>query len=79
MKFDQDIIDELNILTQYDLANTEQGIKIHRDADAATIAATTRLFDKGLIDKDDGGYLTKMGRIASEHANSLIGLLIKNS
>ncbi|MBL4744625.1 MAG: TIGR02647 family protein [Cycloclasticus sp.] len=78
MKFNQDIIDELNILIQYDLSNTEQGIKIHGDAESAVINATSRLFKKGLIDKEDGGYLTAMGRIASEHAAGLTGLLLKS-
>jgi len=78
MKFNQDIIDELNILMQYDLSNTEQGIKIHHDANQATIAAAARLFDKGLTDKADGGYLTALGRTTAEHALSISGLLATN-
>ena len=42
MKFNQELIDELNILIQYDLSNTEQGIKIHHDASPATIDAAAR-------------------------------------
>ena len=78
MKFNQDIIDELNILIQYDLSNTEQGIKIHHDAAPATIKAAVRLFNKGLIDKKDGGYLTAIGKMAAEHAQSISGLLMAN-
>jgi len=78
MKFNQDMIDEINILTQYDISNTEQGIKIHHDANDATIAAAARLFEKGLTDKVDGGYLTSLGKTASEHAHALSGLLTVN-
>ncbi|KXJ50088.1 MAG: TIGR02647 family protein [Cycloclasticus sp.] len=78
MTFNQDIIDELNILIQYDLSNTEQGIKIHQDASKATILAAARLFEKGLTDQPDGGYLTSLGRTAAEHAHALSGLLMVN-
>ena len=78
MKFNQDMIDEINILTQYDISNTEQGIKIHHDASDAIIAAAARLFEKGLTDQSDGGYLTSLGKTASEHAHALSGLLMVN-
>jgi len=77
MKFDQKATDELNILIQYDLSNTQQGIKIHHEAEPDVISAAKRLCDKGLIDKNDGGYLTNMGRIACENAHSIYGLLLK--
>lgn len=75
MKFTTDTIDELNILLQYDLSNLEQGIKIHHEANPETIKAAARLFDKGLIDKHDGGYLTDLGRTSAEHAQALTTLL----
>jgi uncharacterized protein (TIGR02647 family) len=75
MTFSQDTLDELNILLQYDLSNTEQGIKIHHDASQSIIKAAIRLFNKGLIDKTDGGYLTPIGIKAAEHTQSLSGLL----
>ena len=78
MKFNQDMIDEINILTQYDLSNTEQGIKIHHDASKTAISAAARLFEKGLTDQSDGGYLTSLGKTASEHAQALSGLLTVN-
>lgn len=77
MKFDQKATDELNILIQYDLSNTQQGIKIHHDAEINIIEAAKRLHDKGLIDKPDGGYLTSMGHIACENAHSIHGILLK--
>jgi uncharacterized protein (TIGR02647 family) len=78
MKFNQAALDELNILLQFDLSNTQQGIKIHHDADQKFIIAVERLFNKGLIDKLDGGYLTSMGRIAAEHAQALTSLINKS-
>lgn len=76
MKLNQTVTDELNILLQYDLSNSQQGIKIHQDAEAGTIAAAERLFSKGLIDKPDGGYLTTIGRTAAEHAQASLKLLL---
>jgi len=39
------------------------------------IAAAQRLFSKGLITQEDGGYLTSLGRTASEHAQDLLRIL----
>jgi len=75
MKLNQNTLDELNVLLQFDLANTQQGIKIHNDADTSITGATARLFEKGLIDKIDGGYLTAIGRTTAEHAQAISGLL----
>jgi uncharacterized protein (TIGR02647 family) len=77
MKLDQGTLEELNLLLQFDLSNTQQGIKIHRDADTNVANAAERLFNKGLIDQVDGGYLTSMGRIAAEHAQALSNLINK--
>jgi uncharacterized protein (TIGR02647 family) len=77
MKLSNDTLEELNILLQFDLSNTQQGIKIHHDAGIPAVSAASRLFEKGLIDQEDGGYLTSMGRIACEHATSLTRLLLK--
>ena len=78
MKLDQDTLDELNVLLQFDLANTQQGIKIHHDTEPNVISAVKRLFNKGLVDKLDGGYLTSMGRIATEHVQALTNLINKS-
>lgn len=77
MKLDQQTLDELNVLLKFDLANTQQGIKIHHDAEPNIINAVERLFEKGLVDKSDGGYLTSMGRIATEHVQALTNLINK--
>lgn len=66
---------ELDILIQYSLDSTQQGIKIHSSADEESIEAVERLFDKGLVTAVDGGYLTELGRKAAEHAQALILML----
>jgi len=69
-------IDEINLLAQYNLANTHEGLKIHqRQADANTIAAAERLYQRGLTTMDDGGYLTSLGLDAAEHAQHLLTIL----
>lgn len=75
MRYNQALMDELNLLLHFDLDTTQQGIKVHHDADPAVIAAAARLHDKGLITLRDGGYLTDLGREATEHAQALLGLL----
>jgi uncharacterized protein (TIGR02647 family) len=55
--------------------STQQGIKIHKTADPAIIAATRRLHAKGLLTQADGGYLTSLGRDAAEHAQAALTIL----
>ena len=76
MPYTPDITAELNILARFNLSTTQEGIKIHSSAAPDVIAATERLFNKGLISQADGGYLTELGRNAAEHAQSLL-LIIK--
>jgi uncharacterized protein (TIGR02647 family) len=45
-----------------------QGIKIHNNADPALVNAAQRLFEKGIVDQHDGGYLTNLGHDLAEHA-----------
>lgn len=61
-----DLVDEMNTLLLYNITNTQEGIKIHTSAEASKIAAAKRLFNKGLITQEDGGYLTVLGREATE-------------
>lgn len=75
MQFTQDNLEELNILVRYKLTTTLEGIKVHKTATPATIEATRRLFQKGLITLEDGGYLTILGHEAAEHAHALLGLI----
>ena len=75
MLYTQDIVDELNILVRYNLSTTLEGIKVHKTAALENIAATKRLYDKGLVTQEDGGYLTSLGHEAAEQAQTVLNLL----
>jgi len=75
MTYSNDLLDELNILLLFNLETTQEGIKIHKTAASDAIAATARLFIKGLITQADGGYLTDLGYIAAEHAQATYNIL----
>jgi len=75
MPYNKNLVDELNILIRYNLDTTLEGIKVHKTATEENIAATQRLYDKGLVTQDDGGYLTSLGHEAAEQAQSLLNLL----
>ena len=62
-------------LALFDLDTGQQGIKVHKSASPAVIAAVQRLFAKRLVTQSDGGYLTSLGREAAEHAQTMFGLL----
>ncbi len=71
-----EFIEELNLLSLFNLDSIQEGIKIHHEAGADKIAAAERLFDKGIITQIDGGYLTNLGIEAAEHAHALINILM---
>ena len=75
MHYTQDQMAELDILINYSLESTQQGIKVHSNADDTVVDAVERLFDKGLVTQRDGGYLTDIGRKAAEHAQALVLIL----
>lgn len=75
MPYTSDLVDELNTLIRFDLETGQQGIKVHKTADTQVISAVQRLHAKGLITQADGGYLTRLGREAAEHAQIMLGLL----
>ena len=78
MPYNPQIIEELNILVQYNLTTTQEGLKIHTStAGASVIEAAQRLYDKGLTSQVDGGYLTELGRQAAQHAQDLL-LIMRN-
>ena len=79
MSYTPDLVDELNTLIRFDLATNQQGVKVHKTADAAVIAATRRLHGKGLLTLADGGYLTSLGREAAEHAQAVLSILTSGS
>lgn len=76
MIFSADLIEELHLLSLFDVESTQQGLKLHEHSAApAAIAAAKRLYEKGLITQDDGGYLTPLGWEAAEHAQALLTIL----
>ena len=66
---------ELEVLMLYKSATNLDGIKIHKTADPALIAAAKRLYEGGFITQIDGGYLTPLGSTAAEHAHLLFDML----
>ena len=75
MPFSPQLVDELNVLMQFSLTSTLEGIKVHTTAEPTIIAATRRLYEKGLVTQEDGGYLTDLGREAAEHAAAVLTIL----
>ena len=75
MSYSSDLIDEINMLTLYDLSNHQEGIKVHKTANESSVGASLRLYEKGLISQKDGGYLTGLGVDAAEHAQTLLTIL----
>jgi uncharacterized protein (TIGR02647 family) len=71
-----EFIEELHLLSLFNLDSIQEGIKIHHEAGADKIAAAERLFQKGIITQIDGGYLTNLGIEAAEHAHALINILM---
>ena len=75
MIFNDELTSEINLLTQFNLKNEQDGIKIHHEAAPELVAAAQRLHGKGLTSQHDGGYLTDLGRKAAEHAQDLATIL----
>jgi uncharacterized protein (TIGR02647 family) len=75
MKFNDQLVAEIRFLTLFNLESHQEGIKVHANAEPIMIAAAKRLFDKGLVSQDDGGYLTDLGIEAAEHADKLLTIL----
>lgn len=71
-----DRIEEIKLLNQFNLESVASGIKVHaHDASPELVEAAARLFNKGLTDHVDGGYLTDLGIEAANHAQILMRLL----
>ncbi|MDD9154585.1 TIGR02647 family protein [Aliivibrio sp. S4TY2] len=75
MPFNKDIIEEMNLLKQFPLESTQSGLKVHSDAAPEAIEAMKRLFSKGLVTQEDGGYLTNHGIETAEHIQNVIRVL----
>ncbi|MDH5352800.1 MAG: TIGR02647 family protein [Gammaproteobacteria bacterium] len=75
MHLDSELIEELNLLSRYRLSSSPGGIEIGQAVEPAVAAAAQRLFDKGIIERADGGMLTDNGREAVEHLTRLFNQL----
>ena len=75
MALTAELIEEIKVLTLYNLESIQEGIKVHGSANPDAILAVKRLFNKGLVSQDDGGYLTDLGIEAAEHAQSVLRIL----
>jgi uncharacterized protein (TIGR02647 family) len=77
MALTPELMEELHILTLFDLSTSQAGIKVHHTAEPQAIAATARLHEKGLLSQADGGYLTHLGHDAAEHVQALMTILAR--
>jgi len=75
MPYTTDLIEEVNILSRFNLSTTQEGIKVHSSAGDDVITATQRLYDKGLLTQPDGGYLTPLGLKVAEHLQNALVIL----
>ena len=74
-EFSNEQLQEIHCLALFDLNNSHEGLKIHNTANVETISAAKRLYKKGLITRDDGGYLTSLGKEAAEFMQRLRSIL----
>ena len=74
-RFRAETVSELELLARFDLGSMQTGLKIHHDAPVEVIAAAQRLFDKGMISQDDGGYLTDRGHETAESLQRVLSAL----
>jgi uncharacterized protein (TIGR02647 family) len=75
MSIKQELVDEIELLLHYNLDSTQEGIKVHDTARDGLVNAIKRLHVKGLVDSEDGGYLTDLGHEAAEHTQAALRLL----
>lgn len=73
--FTLDQLDEINLLARFRLDSTHEGLKIHSSAPRTVIEAAGRLYKKGFVTQEDGGYLTNRGVHAAEHVHAILSLL----
>lgn len=76
MTLNEDLIQEMNLLLKFDLSSAQSGLKVHSSAEPEMIAAVKRLFDKKLVDHQDGGYLTALGYEVAEQLQSAHRILL---
>lgn len=75
MRLNDETAAEIHLLSLFNLASHQEGVKVHHDADPQLIAAAKSLNTKGLTTQVDGGYLTDLGVEAAEHAQRMLTIL----
>lgn len=75
MTLNQSLLSDLELLLKFPTSSALQGIKIHQDAPKELQNAAQRLFERGVIDQADGGYLTELGHELQNHALQLCNAL----
>lgn len=75
MPMQQALIEEIELLLRYNLNSTQEGIKVHHTARKELVTAIQRLYEKGLVSHEDGGYLTDLGHEAAEHTQAALRIL----
>ncbi len=75
MSLNQDIIEEIQLLALFNLESIQEGLKVHSHVNPQAAAAAKRLYDKGIVTQEDGGYLTDLGVEAAEHAQRMLMIL----
>jgi len=78
MPIQQALVDEIELLLRYNLDSTQEGIKVHHTAREGLVSAIKRLHEKGLVDSEDGGYLTDLGHEAAEHTQAALRIITSN-
>lgn len=75
MPISSELTEELNILSRYNIASAQEGIKVHHTAAPELVAAVKRLYSKGIVTQEDGGYLTDLGIETAEHIQKVVSIL----
>ena len=78
MLLNDELVAEIRFISLFNLESAQEGVKVHGNADPELINAAKRLFDKGLISRTDGGYLTDLGIELAEHTQHVLGILTSN-
>ncbi|MFY8274559.1 TIGR02647 family protein [Pseudoalteromonas sp. SSDWG2] len=71
MRINKAMVDEMELLAKFPRASHMQGIKVHSDAEESMREAAKRLYEKGITDSPDGGYLTDLGLDLVNHLDTL--------
>lgn len=75
MSVSVELIEEIKLLSHYNLTSLQEGIKIHGSTNPEMALVAKRLFAKGILSQEDGGYLTDLGIEVVEHVQSTLSIL----